>query len=88
LDSEAKEIFEKFLLQIKKLINDKKTSPNVAANVLANSLMNFEKDGRMTTNLVSVLERKLTHKNVQSVGGWPGFQFSRKIFLIFRIEYE
>ena len=67
------------LTHMKKLLMEKKTSPYVAANILANSMMNFEKDERMTSNLVAVLERKLTQKSVQTTGSWGGFQFNRKI---------
>jgi hypothetical protein len=78
LDSNIREILEMILTHMKKLVFEKKTSPNVAANILSNSMMNFEKDERMTSNLVAVLERKLTQKSVQTTGSWGGFQFNRK----------
>jgi hypothetical protein len=82
LDENIKEIFELISEHIKKIVIERKTSPHLAANILASSLFNFNKDQRMTSNLVAVLERKLSQKGRVSqvgmmTGGW-GSGFNRK----------
>ena len=86
IDKNIKEIFDLVAEHMKKVVIDRKTSPHMAANVLASSLMNFEKDQRITSNLVAVLERKLSQKAVTSqigmmTGGWGGGGFKSNISL-------
>ena len=86
IDKNIKEIFDLVAEHMKKVVIDRKTSPHMAANVLASSLMNFEKDQRITSNLVAVLERKLSQKAVTSqigmmTGGWGGGKFKSNISL-------
>lgn len=91
IDENIKEIFELISEHIKKIVIERKTSPHLAANILSSSLFNFNKDQRMISNLVAVLERKLSQKGRVSqvgmmTGGW-GSVFNRKInyFKIFLI---
>lgn len=78
LDDNITEIFNLITEHMKKIVMDKKTSPNMAANILANYLINFEKDQRMVSNLVAVLERKLSQK-LKTTGGWGSGGFNSKL---------
>ncbi len=77
LADDIKQIFYLILDHFKKVFKDKKCTPNTSANIIASSLINFEKDQRMTSNLVAVLERKITQKGMTNpvlTGGWGGFK--------------
>jgi hypothetical protein len=84
LDKNIKYIFDLIFEHIKKIVMDKKTSPNLAGNIIASSLINFEKDQRMQSNLVAVLERKLSQKNAQVGMNTFNSGFNSNIFINFK----
>lgn len=75
IDPNIKEIFDLIIDHVKKIVLERKTSPNIAANILANTFINFEKDQRMTSNLVAILERKLSQKAKPTTLGMMGSSF-------------